>query len=408
MASVRINQHLKKFSLLDINQFGFQSKNSTESAVLCLLNYVYDAIDADSICLAIFLDYSKAFDTISHGILCLKLLQQFKFSKKACEWIFSYLTDRQQYVKFDTEVSGYKNIKYGVPQGSILGPLLFKMYINDFNTCLTNGYTKTILYADDTIILLQSKDLSDLINKGNIELINVSQYCKLNRLILNADKSKAMLFNLKKQIPIANLTINNNIIDYVSVFKYLGFTIDNHLNFKSMVDHTVSKLASCNGVLSRASRFIPRDSLTLLYRSIGISHVLYIKSILVTLSSFKLAPIQTKMLHSGAIINNCLLKYVSGDIYSLQFLLLFYYYLFIYKVVNKQFSPQLNNLLKAPNHGYNTRHGHTMFLPLMSKTITQRNFSYNAPKFWNKLPLYIKDKSIYSFRNDLQEFLQNC
>lgn len=184
-------------------------------------------------CKTFSLVYSKAFDSISHAILCYKLRYLFNFSDSAIEMILSYLSNRTQYVDWDKNISDSLNNKFGVPQGSILGPLLFIMYINDISLTITECGTSIILYAGDTAILIIECFPQKLILKANKELDNINQYCSANLLILNKSKCKVMIFNYKNSSFFKDkILLDGYPLEIVEEYKYLGYIIDCSLKFK--------------------------------------------------------------------------------------------------------------------------------------------------------------------------------
>jgi len=409
IAAKQILKFINLQNLLSPSQFGFEAGNSTESTLLYVLEKVYNAIDKNNICAVAFLDYSKAFDSICHTKLCEKLITEFNFSIDAAKWVYSYLTDRSQYVVFNDKKSSNLPIYYGVPQGSILGPLLFKLYINNINDCLSYSDSSLTLYADDTALVVVGKSPNDLISKMNKELNLLHTYCSNNKLVLNHDKTKLMLFNTKCSMDFINcFNISGKPIEIVEAFKYLGYTIDSNLNFKSHVLNIDKKLASCNTILARASNFLSVSSLKLIFNSIGLSYILYSKSILITLSEFSTRSLERKLVNAGAIIHNCLCKHVSDNSYCLSFILNYYYYIFLFKIRNNLFSPQLSKLFLQKPHHYSTRGCNDVYLSTCRLVRTKNKFSFFAALKWNNLPNRLsKVDSVRKFAQSLNNYLEN-
>ena len=185
-------------------QYGFRKKHSTETAILQLIDQIYNDLDEKRkrLPIAIFLDLSKAFDTIDHEIL-LQKLKHYGINNIEHKWFQSYLSNRSQFVEFDGTQSNPKGITTGVPQGSILGPLLFLIYINDLSTA--SKFT-SIMYADDTNLLsticnfqFETTPHSSLSNNINNELKNISDWLAVNKLSLNVNKTKSMIFHTKQK-----------------------------------------------------------------------------------------------------------------------------------------------------------------------------------------------------------------
>ena len=171
-----------------------RSNHNTIHPLLHFLNKINDSLNADQpeITLGIFIDLKKAFDTCDENILLAKLNHYgFKGSVKC--WFHSYLTNRKQYTNINGTSSSFRKMTCGVPQGSILGPILFLILINDLSQCSKHFFT--LLFADDTTLQLSSSDISDLYYTANIELLNVAEWFKANKLTLNISKTKYILLS---------------------------------------------------------------------------------------------------------------------------------------------------------------------------------------------------------------------
>ena len=190
----RLIKYLEKFSILYEYQFVFRRKRSTHLALITLIDKLTQAIENGEYVIGVFLDFSKAFDTVNHEILLDKL---YHYGVRGCahKWFSSYVTDRQQFVTYNGMKSQNQVIKCGVPQGSILGPLLFLIYINDPATACKNTFP--ILFADDSKLSISGRD-SDLIMKTlNEELQEISIWLKANKLSLNIKKTHSWYFLVK-------------------------------------------------------------------------------------------------------------------------------------------------------------------------------------------------------------------
>ena len=187
----RLNSFMKKYDILYSDQYGFRSKRSTIDAISKFSADVLLSQDKKDYCLSVYLDLSKAFDTINHDIL-FKKLHHYGVRGMALEWFKSYLDQRKQYVSYMGQNSDTLCVPYGVPQGSVLGPLLFILYTNDLPSSLS--HCKTVLFADDTTIYCQGCNLSMVYDQVNIDLDLLSDWFKANQLSVNASKTKYIIF----------------------------------------------------------------------------------------------------------------------------------------------------------------------------------------------------------------------
>ena len=223
--------------------------------------------------LSVFIDFSKAFDRISHNILFHKL-DRYGIRGTALNWFISYLTDRSFYVNCNDVNSAIKLTDgLGVPQGSILGPILFLVYINDLPSCLT--HSKSVLYADDTTLYLSGISPDALANTMNSELGDLEKWCKINGLTINPDKTKYMLLSHKKSNTSIKLLLNKKSISRVSNFKFLGVHIDENLSWATHLHHLKIKLGQGVYVLNRVKNCMPQSVRLMLYYSLIHSHMSY-------------------------------------------------------------------------------------------------------------------------------------
>ena len=247
-----------------------EKKHSTELAGLEFYDKIINYLENDKLPLAIFLDLSKAFDTIDHEIL-LQKLHYYGISGNALLWFKCYLTNRKQYVQFKDSFSSYSDIRTGVPQGSILGPLLFIIYMNDI-AHITNKFFFTI-YADDTTLLapictFDIENRQSISQNINAELKIITDWLALNKLSLNAKKTKMMVFHYHQK-RISNLDlrlyINKTRIKQVKEFNFLGVVFDECISWKEHTQKIAGKISVSVGTLKRLKCFLPMDILKTIY-----------------------------------------------------------------------------------------------------------------------------------------------
>ncbi len=210
----------------------------------------------------------RAFNTVNHDIL-LNKLNSFNVSEHSINWFRNYLTGRVQAVKTNNVTSDYKDINCGVPQGSILGTLLFITYINDMGKYLDRGNVS--LYADDTALYVQARSQVEVMLDLRIELSLVYEWLKANKLTINAEKTKYIIFGKQTQIKNKldlNLRIGNKKIGRVPHVKYLGVLVDESLTFREHINYIYTKSSKKLGILRKAREFLDRKTSILLYKSL--------------------------------------------------------------------------------------------------------------------------------------------
>ena len=245
----RVIEFIDNNKILSELQFGFQKNKSTEQAVSTILSTLDEAKSRRDSSYCIFLDFAKAFDTVNHEIL-LKKLDHYGVSGVALDLLRSYLSNRTQQTEINGVLSDTGIIKHGVPQGSVLGPLLFLLYINDISE--SSKILKFFLFADDTTVHYSDKTSSDTENLLNNELSKVSDWLAANKLSLNVKRSNFLHFHHGKiKKPSINLKINGINVEEKEVTKYLGVFIDNKLSWRSHIAHVKAKLSRGNGMISR-------------------------------------------------------------------------------------------------------------------------------------------------------------
>ena len=247
-------------------------------AALELVDKITSQMDNNETPINICLDLSKAFDTIDHNIL-LDKLKYYRFDDTAIKLFRSYLTNRYQYVQMENAKSQLLEIITGVPQGSILGPLLFIIYINEISQ--SSDKFDFLSYADDTTLSAtlnkfstsDDMNISDLIN---LELYKINEWLEINKLSLNANKSRFMIFHMpNKHITLSILQISNTNIDKVNEFNFLGLTLDTRLDWKRHSNNTSNKISRTIGVLNKLKNVLPQHIKTIIYNTLILPHLNY-------------------------------------------------------------------------------------------------------------------------------------
>ena len=211
---------------------------------------------------------------MNHNILFEKL-EYYGVRGIALSWIKSYFSNRKQFVQFNNSSSTSKNITCGVPQGSILGPLLFLIYINDI--CNVSTLAKLIVFADDTSLFFSHRDPVYLVNMINQELEKFSIWLRTNRLSLNLDKTKFIIFKPRQKLLELDvkLLLNDREIDQVEKIVFLGVILDDKLSWKSHISHVSTKISKSIGIICKSSFFLLKQSLFTLYYSMVYPYLQY-------------------------------------------------------------------------------------------------------------------------------------
>ena len=392
-------KHFDDNKLFYKNQYGFRTYHSTEMAVLELVDRITCALDNKHLSLGIFLDLSKAFDTLDHYIL-LDKLKHYGIRGTALKLFETYLLNRSQIVNFKNVISEKLAIKTGVPQGSILGPLLFIIYLNDIAQACS--FFHPITYADDTALFtaleFSLSNNQNSITDLNTELEKINVWFKVNKLSLNRDKTKAMLFHTVQKNPAnVQVSIDGKSIEFVKEFKYLGITLDTHLSWKPHITQLAKKISRTNGILSRLKHFLPLVTLKMIYNSLILPYLSFGVIVWGT-SAERLVNIQKKSVrlianskynaHTNPIFKSLSLLKID-DIYLLQL------YKFTFKLENKTLPGYFSNQMFVRNnemHTYDTRNADNFRIPLGRHALCDKSIRYIIPDIYNTIPDELKEK----------------
>jgi hypothetical protein len=407
-------------------QYGFRFEHCTEFAALDLVDKVMLEMDKMNTPINIFLDLSKAFDTLDHKILIQKL-EYYGIKGTALKLMESYLTNRKQYVEIHDTKSDILTLTTGVPQGSILGPLLFIIYINDI--AQASKLFDFIIYADDTTL---STTLETVVNKDNasnsdinlnIELANVSNWLCANKLSLNVAKCKYIIFHTpKKKVKPLSLKINNTVIERVKEFNFLGLTINEHLNWKAHINKIANKISKSLGILNKLKHFLPLHTKVLMYNSLILSYLNF--GILawgyecnritkLQKKAIRIISISKYNAHTEPIFKALKLLKVN-DILRVQQLKFYYKFKNNKLPHNLQLFPINHN---TDFHNYTTRAQHHIHPVRTRHEYAKKCIRYHLPKVINDTPAIILDKidthSLKGFANYikfsiLQSYQQTC
>ena len=408
----RVYDFFEKFNLFSKTQFGFMKMKGTEQATLNLLYNINQAFLKNEFCAAIFVDLSKAFDKVNLDKL-LQKLYKYGIRGSTLSFFESYLKNRVIRTKlFDPDscneiFSDPLTSNLGVAQESNLGPLLFNIYINNMESVFKN--CKLIVYADDILVFKSSSNLSDLKLSLETELHNLYEYITDLDQNMNMSKTKAMIFSRKRNFSL-DITLNNNKIELVNEFKYLGLTIDNKLTFKSHIKNVTTKVNQANGRLFYLNKFLPIYHLKKIFYSLIYSHLnLHI----LAWGGSCASNINPLIVAVNKSIRNIYLsddpteiKYKKLNILSVPQIYNLRLGEFFFKTINLHQQQLLADILNdiSFEHSYNTRYYRDFRIPQSLTDFNKRFFINNGIKFWRTLPNEIKSsETLPEFRNKIKQ-----
>ena len=405
MFDKRLQSFIDHNCLLSDSQYGFRSGCSTSHALLELIEEISSSLDKKKVTIGVFIDLKKAFDTIVHSLLIRKL-QHYGIRGVANDWIKSYLHCRQQFVQVDEHRSSLLHILCGVPQGSVLGPKLFILYINDI--CNVSKLVNFILFADDTNVFQNGDDLSLLCKQLTIELDKLNIWFDVNKLSLNVQKTNFIIFG-KRNYSNAELTIQNKQIEQVHVTKFLGVLIDDRLCWNYQIANVKNKLAKCAAVLFKARCLVDNNVMLLLYNSLFLPYISYCaevwantyRSKLNVLTKLQMRVIRlianvSKLSHTNELFAKFkLLKFVDLVEYKTDMLM--------YNAYHHKLPVRLQKLFLINDLNENTRQKQRFKVNYRRTNIKAFCISSTGTKLWNSLPKCITEsKSIHIFKYKLK------
>ena len=411
----QVNDFLSAHNILYDNQSGFRQSFSTDTALISLCDKIRCDMDKGNVTGIILLDLQKAFDTVNHTIL-LDKLSAIGMDNKSVSWFKSYLTNRGQFVDLAGTLSPKQEINCGVPQGSILGPLLFLIYVNDMcrvidNTC--NLY----LYADDSALAVNGKNILEIESCLNKNINNISSWLQENRLSLHLGKTECILFGTRgklKQQPDLNIVCNGIKINNTTSVKYLGAILDCYLSGIPMYENTLKKINNSIKFLYRKRSFLCADTRKLLVNALVQPRFDYA-------SNFWFRAIGKVRQKKLQICQNKCIRFIhnldnrshlepnhwkSINILNVNNRIDYLSVCQMYKMVNGKCPEYLKCLIPKYSHRYNTRSGdHAIFVPKVGSN-GHVSFAYNAIKLWNSLPPKIcKATGIETFKIKCKSYM---
>lgn len=416
---VMVNQlveFLEMNNLMDDDQHGFRVGRSVISAGIDFIESIIDSLDKSEKVVGVFMDLSKAFDSVCHKKL-LDTLNNLGIKNRTLSWFESYLTDRKHFVEINhlnqynqltTTVSTLNTVKYGIPQGSILGPLLFLCYIKGLPNL--NHFDKITLYADDINLKVSKLNYKDIEISSFCQLSSIQQYLAERNLLLNPIKTKYISFSLnnnKNNLLDSAICINDHTLIETNEVKFLGLTVDRQLNWNSHVDQICNRLASGIFALRKLSQICDTNTLKSVYFSLIHSHISFGIILYGSTTNKNLHKILIFQKQAVRIILNLdWFDSAKDSFQSLGILTVFSLYIFELILLVKRNFHSICAL--GDKHNYNTRFKKQPCFSTHNLKIFERKPSYAGIKYFNSLPPEIKNiTDVNKFKSKLKLYLLN-
>lgn len=401
---------------LTSHQSGNKKAHSTETLNIFLTDHILEAMDKKKLTALVLLDLSKAFDSIQHQKLLLKL-SKVGASPSTIKWFKSYLTGRFQSVRIDSTLSDPLPITHGVPQGAILSPLLFCIYLNDLPSAPKVCNLES--YVDDSKVFLSFpiSDVNSVIGKLEQDLRNVAQWCCANNLLINPSKTKLLFIGTRQLMAtlpeLPQVSFLGSTLHPATSAKDLGVILDPNLSYDQHITHVVSSCFSKLYQINRVRDSFDEDTLKLLITSLVFSKMLYCSTVWSNTSLGNINKLQSIQNFASKIVTNSK-KYdhVTPLLRQLNWLpvkqmLYLKDAVMTYKCVNGLAPLYLSvKLTKRSNiHSRNTRKRDSLNTPLFRTTAGQRTFQYRAASIWNNLDSQMKNYSLKKFKVEMKDKL---
>ena len=416
--------YLGNHDLICKNQSGFRPKHSCETALINIVEKWLKAMNEGKLVGVIMVDFRKAFDLVDHHIL-LRKLKAYQLNASSMSWFQSYLNDRKQQVQIDNNFSNFEAITCGVPQGSILGPLLFLLFINDLPLCTNTVITD--MYADDTTLYDMNKSQQVIENNLSTALIELSIWCRQNGMVINFEKTKAMLITTRQkrdQLEIKSLNIKVNTccdkyVNIVSCDKLLGVQIDENLSWAEHIKSVTLKMTRNIWLLSQISKYLSISHRITFYKSFIQPHIDYCNIVWSNCPKTCLAKIERLQKRACKIIldyeyEDIMQSMNDMNIMTINERIFLRKAKFMYKTSNNMCPLYINEIFnRRPSDDVtvpvlrSTTNNHYL-LPQPKTELYRNSLAFTGPIIWNCLPQHIKNvSSIEAFQRSCIQWMKH-
>ena len=405
-----IKYHMYEFvenkSLFHILQSGFRKNHSCNSALTQMCDSWLSSLNNSLICGTIFLDFKKAFDLVNHDTL-LRKIKLYTNNENTTALISSFLDNRMQRVLLNGKLSNPGILNTGVPQGSILGPLLFCLYINDLPLAISNPAVSCYLFADDGTLSSANTSVDKLQQVLQIEMDNVSAWSKANRMIIHPDKTKSMVITSRQKHQLSDLRlqlhVDSNKIQSVDNHKVLGVIVDKELRWEQHIHSICNKVSRNLYLLFKLKPYLDTESMKTFYYAHCLSHFNYCSIVWGMSKTFYMKKLNQLHRRAAKVLNPSENLSTDEKLSGLGFLPLRKQFIFntlvqMFKVHIHESTPNLQSLF--------TQRGNRYILPKTRIDLFKSSFSFQGAIQWNSLPLEIRlSTSIQIFKDRLKTFL---
>jgi len=394
-------QYLVEHNLLLNTQYGFRKDHSCQTALIELTEKIYRAIHEGKVFGAAQLDLSKAFDLVNHNLMIEKL-KLYQCGDDAIKWVQSYLSGRTQCVKIRQFQSDFQPVTTGVPQGSILGPLLFIVYLNDLSIC--TDISNELLYADDTTLTAADYNVGILEKCLSDNVQNVVQWCIKNDMVLNTQKSKVMLISTKQKLlhmseenTSLSVNVENEMLPFVVNSKILGVHFDRHMTWCEHIRLTRNKIVRYLYLFKQIKKYLPLDARKLFYNSYILPHFDYCCVIWGNCSKellddlFKLQKCAARIILDKDIYARTVDMFTELKWLKLENRIEYHRAIQMYKCQNNMCPANIKDMFIPVHnvHSYNTRAAANNDLHVGD--VHRKCFSFLGVKTWNSIPVLIRN-----------------